>query len=134
MLGTEFDDVARQYGPDPRQGVELLLGRRTEAHRPARTGSATRRPTARTTAPGTTGAGAAPGRGTRHADRDLFAVGQQPRPIQPADISPVQHTARGPQSVDHSRARRHPVNAGMPDLTRDIDDQLAPTAARGAAR
>ena len=139
MLGTEFDDVTGQNRAHSREGVELLLGRRAETDRTARTSPGTRRPTPRPAGPHVSGTGTTPGPGpatgrTSRANHDLFPVGQQPRPVEPTDVRPVQHAARSPQGIDHSRPPWHPLNSGMPDLARDIDDQLAPRSARRAVR
>ncbi|GAA2597433.1 hypothetical protein Stube_45660 [Streptomyces tubercidicus] len=144
VLAAEFDDVTGQDGAHSREGVKLLFGRRTETDRAARPTPGTRRRTPRPAGPHITGTGTRTGSGsapatsrtsrTSRTDHNLFAVGQQPRPVEPTDIRPAQHAARGPQGIDHPRPRRHPLNPGVPDLARDIDDQLAPRTARRAIR
>ncbi len=98
MLGAEFDDVPGQDRSHSGQGVELLLGRRAEADRTGRAGltaPGAGLSTPRPTVPRTDGTGTTSGR-TGRAHHDLFAVGQQARPVQPAGARSAQHPARGP--------------------------------------
>lgn len=102
MLAAEFDDVPGQDRTHSGEGVELLLGRRAETDRATRTTPGTRQPTPRPagphisgTAPGPAPAASRTSR-TSRTDNDLLTIGQQPRPVEPLDIRPAQHTARGP--------------------------------------
>ncbi|MCZ1010022.1 hypothetical protein O1L68_28310 [Streptomyces lydicus] len=63
-------------------------------------------------------------------DHDLFAVGQQPCPVQPTGVRSPQYPTRGLQRIDHPRSRRHPANARA-GPARDIDDQLPPAPPGG---